>query len=188
MAVALAFSAAFLAVLATTMKPGRRPQRRARERRAESTKARAVSKTMDKSRCDKMPLGAVRRGSAPQDRARAEKARAEANDKPTKPDDLNRKARNGCSRTRRRDRRGRFVSARSDWPFANLAKRADRRTFSEACRSMRRAIFAKRIGLNMPVPDGRDTDAAARRDGKLDPAGVDFDEPIVNNRRAARAT
>ena len=187
MAVALAFSAAFLAVLAATMKPGR-PQRRARERRAESTMGRANSKTTGKSRCEKMPLGAVRRGSDPQDRARAEEARAEANDKPSKPDDLNRKARNGCSRTRRRDRRGRFVSARSDWPFANLAKRADRRNFGEACRSMRRAIFAKRIGLNMPVPNGRDTDAAARRDGKRDPAGVDFDGLIVNNRRAARAT
>ena len=186
MPVALALSAVFLVALAVVLKPDR-SRRPTRKRSTESAKGYTDRMSTGRNRCDKKPQGAARQGSVTQDGARLDKARSKTNRKSEKPNDLNRKARNGCGRTRRRDRRGRFVSARSGWPFANLAKLTNRHTLGKACRGMREAIFAKRVGLNASsAPDGRDAGDAVQRDGDHGLAGADFDRHFDDNRGGVR--
>ena len=186
MPVALALSAVFLVALAVVLKPDR-SRRPTRKRPTESAKGHTDRKPTGRSRCDKKPQGAVQQGSVTQDGARPDKARSKTNRKSEKPDDLNRKARNGCGRTRRRDRRGRFVSTRSGWSFMNLAKLTNRHTFGKACRGMREAIFAKRADLDASsAQDGRDAGDAVQRDGDHGLVGADFDRHFVDNRGGVR--
>ena len=186
MPVALALSAVFLVALAVVLKPDR-SRRPTRKRPTESAKGHTDRMSTGRNRCDKKPQGAVRQSSVTQDGARPDKARSKTNRKSEKPNDLNRKAQNGCGRTRRRDHRGRFVSARSGWSFANPAKLTNRHTFGKASRGMREAIFAKRVGLDTSsAQDGRDADGAVQRDGEHGLAGADFDRHFIDNRGGVR--
>ena len=186
MPVALALSTVFLVALAVVLKPDR-SRRPTRKRPTESAKGHTDRKPTGRSRCDKKPQGAVRQGYVTQDGARPDKACAKTNRKSKKPDDLNRKVRNACGRTRRRNRRGRFVSARSGWSFTNLAKLTNRHTLGKACRGMREAIFAKRVGLvASSAQDGRDAGDEVQRDGDHGLAGADFDRHFVDNRGVVR--
>ena len=175
MPVALALSAVFLVALAVVLKPDR-SRRPTRKRPTESAREGDRMST-GRNRCDKKPQDAIQQGSVTQDGARPDKARSKTN----------RKVRNGCGRTRCRDRRGRFVSARSGWSLANLAKLTNRHTLGKASRGMREAIFAKRIGLDASsAQDGRDAGDAVQWDDDHGFVGADFDRHFVDNRGVVR--
>ena len=208
-AVALALSAALLAALAFALRPAHK-KRRAGRRRRSGAKRHADRPPSDPARrggakrhADRSPSGAARRGGAkrradrPQSgaarRGNAPRAAAPMGDqpadgrhpvedgKPTKPDGASRKARNGCGRTLLRDRRGRFVSARSP-----LARIANRRAFGKACRGMRNAFFAKRISLGAAAQNERDADGAGRHGRETRSAGTEFERLCVGDQRHAR--
>ena len=191
-AVALALSAALLAALAFALRPAHK-KRRAGRRRRSGAKRRADQPASGEARrggakrhADQPASGAARRGNAP--RAAAPMGDQPADGRhpvedgnPTKPDGASRKARNGCGRTLLRDRRGRFVSARSP-----LARIASRRAFGKACRDMRNAIFAKRISLGAAAQDERDADGAGRHGRETRSAGTEFERLCVGDQRHAR--
>ena len=173
-AVALALSAALLAALAFALRPAHK-KRRAGKRRRGGTRRRA----------DRSQSGAARRGNAPRAAApmgdQPADSRLVEDGKPAKPDGASRKARNGCGRTLLRDRRGRFVSARSP-----LARIANRRAFGKACRNMRNAFFAKRISLGAAAQNERDADGAGRHGRETRSAGTEFERLCVGDQRHAR--
>ena len=135
---------------------------------------------------DRPPSGAARRGSAPRAAAPmgdqpADSRHPVEDGKPTKPDGASRKARNGCGRTFLRDRRGRFVSARSP-----LARIANRRAFGKACHNMRNAFFAKRISLGAATQNERGADGAGRHGRETRSAGTEFERLCAGDQRHAR--